>query len=48
MIIGDESAANGQGLAAFASQVPFDILNVNRTSSTDIGAYQHVTFEEED
>ncbi len=48
MIIGDESAANGQGLASFASQVPFDILNVNRVSSPDIGAYQHVTFEEED
>lgn len=48
LIIGDESAANGQGLASFASQVPFDILNVNRTSSPDIGAYQHVTFEEED
>ncbi|WP_298342829.1 hypothetical protein [uncultured Algibacter sp.] len=48
LIIGDESAANGQGLASFASQVPFDILNVNRTSSPDLGAYQHVTFEEED
>ena len=48
LIIGDESAANGQGLASFATQAPFDILNVNRTSSTDIGAYQHITFEEED
>ena len=48
LIIGDESAANGQGLASFASQVPFDILNVNRTSSTDIGAYQHITFPQED
>lgn len=48
LIIGDDSEANGQGLAVFATQVPFDILNVDRTSSTDIGAYQHITFPEED
>ena len=48
LIIGDDSAANGQGLASFATQVPFDILNVNRTSSTDIGAYQHITFPEDE
>jgi len=47
-LIGDDSAANGQGLASFATQVPFDILNVNRTSSPDLGAYQHITFPEED
>ncbi|MDG1730765.1 MAG: hypothetical protein P8K68_13945 [Algibacter sp.] len=46
-IIGDDSAANGKGLAAFATQVPLDILNINRTSSPDIGAYQHITFPEE-
>ena len=44
LIIGDDSAANEKGLATFAAQVPFDILNVNRTSSTDLGAYQHITF----
>ena len=48
LIIGDDSEANGQGLATFATQVPFDILNINRTSATDIGAYQHITFPEED
>lgn len=48
MIIGDDSAANNQGLATFATQVPFDILNVNRTASPDLGAYQHITFPEED
>jgi len=48
LIIGDDSAANGQGLASFATQVPFDILNVNRTGSSDIGAYQHITFSEDD
>ena len=48
LIIGADSAANGQGLASFATQVPVDILNVNRTSAPDLGAYQHITFPEED
>ncbi|PWH81964.1 hypothetical protein DIS18_11895 [Algibacter marinivivus] len=48
LIIGDESGANGQGFASFATQVPVDILNVNRTSSPDIGAYQHIIFPVED
>ncbi len=46
LIIGDNSAAINKGLALFATQVPTDILNVNRTSSTDLGAYQHTTFPE--
>jgi hypothetical protein len=46
LIIGDDSAANGFGNIAFANQVPFDILNINRTSSPDLGAYQHITFED--
>jgi hypothetical protein len=46
LIIGNDSAANGQGNTTFANQVPFDILNVNRTTSPDLGAYQHITFEE--
>ncbi|MGB5419110.1 hypothetical protein [Algibacter sp.] len=48
LIIGDDSAANGQGLSTFATQVPFDILNMNRTSTPDIGAYQHITFPEDE
>ncbi len=48
LIIGDESAAKNQGSATFATQVPVDILNVNRTTSPDIGAYQHITFPEDD
>jgi len=48
LIIGDESAANNKGLATFSTQVPLDILNINRTSSPDIGAYEHITFAEED
>ncbi|NMH88819.1 hypothetical protein [Flavivirga algicola] len=48
LIIGEESAAINQGLPVFATQVPFDILNVNRSTSPDLGAYQHVTFPDED
>lgn len=48
LIIGAESAAINKGNTDFASQVPLDILNVNRTTSPDIGAYQHITFPEED
>ncbi|MGZ0017472.1 hypothetical protein [Yeosuana sp. AK3] len=46
LMIGDDSAANNQGNLLFSGQVPFDILNVNRTASPDLGAYQHVTFPE--
>ncbi|MDO5972047.1 hypothetical protein Q4Q35_19780 [Flavivirga aquimarina] len=48
LVIGEESAAINQGLSTFATQVPTDILNVNRTTSPDLGAYQHITFPEED
>ena len=47
LIIGDESAAINKGLPAFATQVPTDILNVNRTTSPDLGTYQHITFPKE-
>ncbi|MGM5471083.1 right-handed parallel beta-helix repeat-containing protein [Flavobacteriaceae bacterium LMO-SS05] len=46
LIIGENSAANNKGNTTFANQVPFDILNVNRTSAPDLGAYQHIIFEE--
>lgn len=46
MIIGENSAANNQGNSIFASQVPFDILNNDRTVSPDIGAFQHIIFED--
>lgn len=46
MIIGEESAAINQGNSTFANQVPEDILNVNRTAAPDLGAYQHIIFEE--
>lgn len=48
LIIGDNSAANNMGLSTFAIQVPFDILNVSRSTMPDLGAYQHITFPEDD
>ena len=42
--IGEDSAANGQGNATFSSQVPNDILGVSRTTSPDLGAFQHIIF----
>ncbi|WP_308993246.1 hypothetical protein QLS71_014745 [Mariniflexile litorale] len=42
--IGENSAAVNKGLSIFATQVPFDILNVSRTTAPDIGAYQHIIF----
>jgi len=46
LIIGEESAGNNQGNSIYANQVPLDILNYDRTSSPDLGAYQHTIFEE--
>jgi hypothetical protein len=44
-IIGEESSGNNQGNGTFALQVPLDILGINRTTSPDLGAYQHIVFE---
>lgn len=46
LIIGDESAALNKGNSIFSNQVPTDILNINRTVSPDLGAYQHIIFED--
>lgn len=46
-IIGQDSDANGNASLTGASFVPFDILGVSRSISPDIGAYQHINFEEE-
>lgn len=48
LIIGETSAAINKGASTFAIQIPVDILNVNRTSTPDLGAYQHITFPEEE
>jgi hypothetical protein len=48
--IGEDSGANNLGndlYDFFAAQVPVDILNTNRTTSPDLGAYQHIVFEED-
>ncbi|MFD2824564.1 hypothetical protein ACFS5M_12855 [Lacinutrix iliipiscaria] len=45
LIIGEDSAGNNQGNSTFATQVPNDILGINRTASPDIGAFQHIIFE---
>ncbi|MCF7567973.1 hypothetical protein L3X37_06280 [Sabulilitoribacter arenilitoris] len=47
LIIGDDSFAINKGNTTFSIQVPTDILNINRTTSPDLGAYQHITFPEE-
>ncbi|WP_147676619.1 choice-of-anchor Q domain-containing protein [Algibacter pacificus] len=48
LIIGDDSAAINNGNPTFSLQSPTDILGVTRTNAPDIGAYQHITFPEED
>ncbi len=47
LIIGEESSAINKGDILFATQVSTDILNVNRTATPDLGAYQHITFEDD-
>ena len=44
--IGIESDAIGKGNGAISSLVPLDILGTARTTSTDLGAYQHIEFED--
>ncbi len=46
-IIGKESDAKSQADENAALQIPFDILGVSRIINPDIGAYQHVIFEED-
>ena len=46
LIIGQDSDANNKASLSGATIVPFDILGVNRTLLPDIGAYQHIDFEE--
>ncbi|TYB79696.1 hypothetical protein [Bizionia myxarmorum] len=44
LIIGENSGAINIGANPFSNSVPNDILNVNRTSAPDAGAYQHAEF----
>ncbi len=47
-IIGEESDAVEKADLNAAMQTPLDILGVNRIIKPDIGAYQHIIFENED
>jgi len=47
MAIGDTSPCVNQGDLNTALLVPLDILGVDRTSAPDLGAYQHIIFDEE-
>ena len=45
--IGENSAAiNVVGPNGYSNQVPFDIIKQSRTAAPDLGAYQHMVFEE--
>jgi len=46
LIIGENSDCIGQAAASGTSQVPFDILGKTRANPADIGAYEHIIFEE--
>ena len=44
--IDQNSEVIGLGSLEFAIQTPYDILNINRTANSDLGAYQHVIIED--
>ena len=44
--INQNSEAIELGSSVFAIQTPYDILNIDRTSNSDLGAYQHVIIED--
>jgi hypothetical protein len=46
LIIGQKSGAINSAEAGAAAQIPFDLLGVSRVLNPDMGAYQHIIFEE--
>ncbi len=46
LIIGEDSECIGQANAIGTMQVPLDILGKARANTADIGAYEHIIFEE--
>ena len=46
LFIGAASDVISNANVPAAQKVPFDILGVNRVTSPDMGAYQHIIFEE--
>jgi hypothetical protein len=47
LIVGEETAGLNKADLSISNSVPLDILGIDRTSTPDIGAYQHIIFEEE-
>ncbi|MCK5815279.1 MAG: hypothetical protein KAH07_04985 [Flavobacteriaceae bacterium] len=47
LMVGEETAGKNHADQAAANLVPIDFIGTSRTSSPDIGAYQHIIFEEE-
>ena len=45
-LIGDMSDAKANADLSAAQLIPFDLLGINRVVSPDMGAYQHIIFEE--
>jgi hypothetical protein len=45
LISGEDSAGNNLANPTEAIQVPLDILGIDRTTTPDIGAYQHIIFD---
>ena len=46
LIIGENSDCIGQANTTGTTQVPLDILGKTRANPADIGAYEHIIFEE--
>ena len=46
LLIGDDSPCINQGEITTAQSVPLDLLGVDRTGAPDLGAYQHITFDD--
>ena len=44
--IGEDSAANGRGILEYAGDVPTDLLGESRAENPDLGAYQHIIFQD--
>ena len=45
--VGEETAGKNKADLPAANLTPLDILGIDRTTSPDIGAYQHIIFEED-
>jgi len=46
--IGEESELINKGDITIAKKTPLDLIETDRTTAPDIGAYQHITFPEEE